>query len=258
MGRAIAKGLAEAKVCGAGELLAFSATGAGAERMAREAGAEVAPSKQALIEASDVVVLAFKPQHLETIEAAEAAAAAGKIVISVLAGRSLESMATVFGEGPAALVRVMPNTPSQIGKGVSTYCFLSEPSDSQRDAVRTVLETLGTAYEVEESQLHIATVINGCGPAFYFRLVQLIGEVAQENGLDAALARKLAAETGIGSLELLNGSGRDPQDLIDEVVSPNGVTHALLQSLEKNGLPGLMRQSAADAVGRSIELSQNS
>lgn len=257
MGRAIANGLSKSGACQSGDIHCFSATGAGAKKMAESAGAEIASSKQELIAASDVVILAFKPQHLETITEAEAAAAQGKIIISVLAGRTLESMHSVFGDRPSDLVRVMPNTPSQIGKGVSTFCFLNEPSEAAKKTTRTVLESLGTAYLVDEAQLHIATVINGCGPAFYFRLVQLIGQVASEHGLDEGLARKLACETGIGSLELLNLSARDPQDLIDEVVSPNGVTHALLTSLERNGLPKLIETSAQDAVNRSIELAEN-
>lgn len=257
MGRAIANGLSKGGACHAGDLLCFSATGAGAQKMAQTTGARIARSKKELIEESDVVILAFKPQHLETITGEEAEAARGKIVISILAGRTLESMRAIFGSGPSDLVRVMPNTPSQIGKGVSTFCFLKEPDGTAKTTTETVLRSLGTAYQVEESQLPIATVINGCGPAFYFRLVQLIGEVAAKHGLDSVLARKLACETGIGSLELLIAAERDPQDLIDEVVSPEGVTHALLSSLDRNGLSQLLETSAQDAVNRSQELAGN-
>lgn len=258
MARAIANGLRQSKTCNAEDISCFSATGAGAKKMSEQTGASVASTKLALIEASDVILLAFKPQHLETITSEEAAACEGKIVISVLAGRTLDSMYQVFGDNAANLVRVMPNTPSQIGKGVSTFCFHHEPEAAHREATEAVLASLGTAHEVEEGQLHIATVINGCGPAFYFRLVQLISETAATHGLDAELAAKLACETGIGSLELLNRSAKDPQTLIDEVVSPNGVTHALLTSLDRNGLPAVIENSAADAVNRSIELSKSS
>lgn len=224
--------------------------------MAEKTGASIAESKEKLIADSDIVILAFKPQHLESLSEAEASAAAGKLVISVLAGRTLESMKKVLPKA-SNLVRVMPNTPSQIGKGVSTYCFLETPSDAQRDEVVAVLGSLGSSYEVKEEQLHIATVINGCGPAFYFRIIQLLGEAAEKRGLDRKLAMQIASETGIGSLELLKSSGRDPQDLIDEVVSPNGVTHALLTSLDRQDFPKIMDTSAQDAVNRSIELSQS-
>ncbi len=254
MGRAIANGLVAKATCKSEDLLCISASGKGSAIMAEKTGATIAKSKKELIEQSDIIVLAFKPQHLETITAEEAEAASGKVVVSVLAGRTLESMKAVFPKA-ANLVRVMPNTPSQIGKGVSTYCFEQTPSDMQKRNVDEVLASLGSAYEVAEDQLHVATVINGCGPAFYFRIAQLISESADRRGLDKELALRLAAETGIGSLKLLMASKREPQDLIDEVVSPNGVTHALLTSLERQGLPSIIDQSTQDAVNRSIELS---
>lgn len=256
MGRAIANGLVANRVCQANELRCISASGKGSAIMAEQTGATIASSKQELIEKSDIIVLAFKPQHLETLTAEEAKAATGKLVVSVLAGRTLASMKAVLPDA-ANLVRVMPNTPSQIGKGVSTYCFETTPSEQQKTTVNEVLASLGTAYEVAEEQLHVATVINGCGPAFYFRIAQLISEAADNRGLDKDLALRLAAETGIGSLELLLGSKRDPQNLIDEVVSPNGVTHALLTSLDRQGLPAIIDQSMQDAADRSIELSQS-
>lgn len=255
MGRAIANGIVAKGVCQPSDLLCISASGKGSAIMAKQTGASIAASKTELIAAVDIIVLAFKPQHLETISDEEASSASGKLVVSVLAGRTLASMRNVFPDA-ANLVRVMPNTPSQIGKGVSTYCFQQSPNEEQKSTVSALLASLGTAYEVEESQLHVATVINGCGPAFYFRIAQLLGDAAEARGLDKDLAIKLAAETGIGSLELLLASKRDPEDLIKEVVSPNGVTHALLTSLDRQGFPAMIEQSTQDAVDRSIELSQ--
>lgn len=255
MGRAIADGLIANGVCAGSDFQVVSGSGKGANLMAERFGAIVAMDRVAAMRASDIVLLAFKPQHLDTITSDEAAMAEGKLVVSVLAGRTLESLSQAF-PGAANIVRVMPNTPAQIGKGVSTYCFLNTPTDRVADQVSTILSSLGTAHQVEESQLHIATVINGCGPAFYFRIAQILGDVAENHGLDKQLAIQLAAETAIGSLELLLKSGRDPQSLIDEVVSPNGVTFALLKSLDRNGFPEALAQSAADAVARSVELSQ--
>ena len=98
MGRAIAAGLVSKGICKEGELQCVSASGKGAALMAEQSGALIAESKQALIEQADIIVLAFKPQHLETITESEAKAAAGKLVISVLAGRTLASMQAVFPE----------------------------------------------------------------------------------------------------------------------------------------------------------------
>jgi len=258
MARAIARGLASSGRCSPAEIACYSPSGAGARLLAQQIGAKQYDSKLDLIEDSELVVLAFKPQHLESIAAEEAAACGSKLVLSILAGRSLASIHSVFGDQPKNLVRIMPNTPSQIGKGVSTYCFQQEPTAKQERQIGDILSALGSSARIEESQMHVATVLNGCGPAICFRLIQLASSIAADHGLPEKLAAELAQDTAIGALELLKQSGRDPQSLIDEVVSPNGVTHALLVSLERHGLEEALAQATQDAIARSLELSQNS
>ncbi|MEM9160599.1 MAG: pyrroline-5-carboxylate reductase dimerization domain-containing protein, partial [Verrucomicrobiota bacterium] len=165
------------------------------------------------------------------------------------------SMTKVFS-GARNLIRVMPNTPSQIGRGVSTYCFGKQASEEDEYKIKTLLEALGTAHLVAEAQLHIATVLNGCGPALFFRLIELLAEAAERRGLSREQAITLASETGIGSLELLNQSNKSPTSLVREVVSPNGVTHALLTSLDCQELPKILDTAVENAVSRSIELSK--
>lgn len=255
MARAMAVGLLRSKACAPSDLACIGGGGPSAARLAVETGIALAATRRELFRFADVIILSFKPQHLETISPDEAADADDKLVVSILAGRALADLRVAF---PAArnLARVMPNTPSRIGRGVSTFCFHSEPSADDRASLEAILRSLGSAYEIEERQLHISTVINGCGPAFYFRLIQLIGDAAESRGLDRELAMKLACETGLGSLELLRTSGQDPASLIREVVSPNGVTHALLTRLDALGLPGLLDAATQAAVDRSVELSE--
>lgn len=254
MARAIATGLVNSGL-GPSNIACISGNDPTAANLAADLGANLATNREELIAFGDIVLLAFKPNHLETITAEEGRLAEGKIVFSILAGRTLSDLGKAFPKA-ANIVRVMPNTPAAIGAGVSTYCFQNEPSDELKANVEKILSALGTAYQVAEEQLHIATVINGCGPAFYFRVVQLLGEIAEKHGLDKKLAMTLASETAIGSCHLLNQSEKSAQELIDAVTSPNGVTHALLQSLDRNGLPGVLANSAKDAVDRSIEMSK--
>ena len=255
MAGAIVKGLIANGVCKTDDINCLSGTGTTAAALAADTGIHVANSKSELIEQSDIIVLGFKPQHLETISSEEAEKTAGKLVVSILAGRTLESMAKIF-QNARNLIRVMPNTPSQIGQGVSTYCFDKKATDEDEQSVKTLLGALGTAHSVAEDQLHIATVLNGCGPALYFRLIDLLADAAEKRGLSRAQAITLATETGIGSLELLKQSTKSPAELVSEVVSPNGVTHALLTSLDRQGLPEILDIATEDAVARSIELSK--
>lgn len=232
-----------------------SGSGATAAKLAEATGIAVAPSRLELIRDSDLIVLAFKPQHLDTITEEEGAAAKDALVISVLAGRTLESLRAAFPDA-RNMIRVMPNTPSRIGKGVSAYCFDKAPTDDDRKEVESLLGALGTCHEVDEAQMHIVTAVSGCGPAVFFQFIDHIAKAAETHGFEHSLASQLAIETGIGSLELMQQSDQLPSELVDEVVSPNGVTHALLKNLESNNWSGIIEEAISAAVKRSIELSK--
>ena len=256
MASAIIKGLINNKTCAPKDILCVSGSGTSAKILSDTTGIQLAESRKQVIAESEIIVLAFKPQHLETITEDEAKAATGKPVISVLAGRTLESLSTAFPDS-ANLVRVMPNTPSKIGKGVSTYCFAKAPSTQESNQLETLLTALGTAHIVKEEQLLIATAINGCGPAVFFQFIDFMAQAAEKRGLDRELATQLAVETGIGSLELMLQSSSTPAELVKEVVSPNGVTHALLEGLKRQSWSTVIDTAIDDAVNRSIELSNS-
>jgi len=254
MARAMVKGVLNQGSCRAPDIRCVSGSGATAESLAKDTGISQSGSRLELIQQSSTVIMAFKPQHLETISARESEAAADKLVLSVLAGRTLASLRAVF---PRArnIARVMPNTPAQIGKGVSAYCCDQSPSDADRQEIVSLLSALGSSHEIEESQMHIVTAVSGCGPAVFFRFIDLVAQAASKQGLDYSLATQLAIETGLGSLELMRRSDQTPSDLVDEVVSPNGVTHALLTSLQTDKWPEIIERSIQAAVDRSEELS---
>ncbi len=235
------------------DLRCLSGSGATAQRLSDDLGIALAESRQDLFEQSDIIVLAFKPQHLETISEEDSKLASGKLIISVLAGRTLNSLSDHF---PSArnIARVMPNTPAKIGKGVSAFCYAENPSEEDKASVESLLESFGYAYQVDEPQMHIATALSGCGPALFFRFIDVLANAAAEKGIPKDLALEVAIKTGLGSLELMRQSNQDPQTLIDEVVSPNGVTHALLESLKNSDWHYGLENGITDAVNRSIEL----
>lgn len=255
LARAIVLGLLEKGVLASSDINCVSGSGSSATALSKETGIGLAPSRLELLAQSETVVLAFKPQHLDTITDEEGAAAKDTIIISVLAGRTIASLRSAF---PSArnVVRVMPNTPSRIGKGVSAYCFENQPRSDDRQLVESILSALGSSYEVKESQMHIVTAVSGCGPAVFFQFIDFIAKAAQNHGLEHSLASQLAIETGIGSLELMKQSGQLPSELVDEVVSPNGVTHALLKNLESSNWSETISRGIAAAVSRSEELSK--
>lgn len=256
MATAMVCGLINNKVCLPKNIICASGSRQSAAALSEKMGIHLAESRKQVISDSDLTVLAFKPQHLESITPEESEAANSKLIISVLAGRTLESLSNTFPSA-ANTIRVMPNTPSKIGMGVSTYCFAQDPSKEHRALILKLLGALGTAHPVEEDQLHIATAVNGCGPAVFFQFIDFIAQAAEKRGLAREQATRLAIETGIGSLELMLQSKSTPEQLVTEVVSPNGVTHALLESLNAQSWSHVLDTAMDDAVKRSIELSKS-
>lgn len=255
LARAIVLGLLDKGVFASSDIDCVSGTGTSAATLSQDTGIGFASSRLELLRQSKTIVLAFKPQHLDTITKEEGASAKETLIISVLAGRTIASLRASF---PLArnVVRVMPNTPSRIGKGVSAYCFEIPPTTEDRQLVESLLDALGTSHEVQESQMHIVTAVSGCGPAVFFQFIDFIAKAAETHGLEHSLASQLAIETGIGSLELMKQSGQLPSELVDEVVSPNGVTHALLTQLGKDKWESTLESAINSAVARSVELSQ--
>ncbi len=255
LARAIVIGLLDNNVFTSGEVKCISGSGKTAQALSQETGIGLSSSRLDLLNQSNTIILAFKPQHLDTITEEEGYAAKNSLLISVLAGRTLASLRSAF---PLArnVVRVMPNTPSRIGKGVSAYCYDEPPTNEDRKIVESLLGALGTSYEVKESQMHIVTAVSGCGPAVFFQFIDFIVKAAETHGLEQFLATQLAIETGIGSLELMKQSGQLPSELVDEVVSPNGVTHALLESLKSYHWSETIQNGIDAAVNRSEELSR--
>lgn len=255
LARAIVIGLLDKSVLSPNELLCVSGSGVTAQTLSQETGIGLASSRIDLLERAQTVSLAFKPQHLDTITAEESTASQNSLVISVLAGRTLESLQAAFPNA-RNVVRVMPNTPSRIGKGVSAFCFQKTPSGEDRQLVEELLGALGTCYEVQESQMHIVTAVSGCGPAVFFQFIDYIAQAAEKRGLEHDLAATLAIETGLGSLQLMAQSNQAPSQLVNEVVSPNGVTHALLTSLGDSDWSKIIDTAMEAAVNRSTELSK--
>lgn len=236
-------------------LACTSQGGDSARRLAAATGVRFEPDLARLLGPADTVVVAFKPQSLASADPCLAELTAGKLVLSVLAGKRLATLAQVF---PRArnLVRTMPNTPAAIGAGITPFCALSALSAGDRATVETLLGALGRFVELEEQHLDACTALSAGGPAFLFEFVAALREAGTAAGLPAAVAAQLATETVLGSARLLAGSGLTPEALRDQVVSPNGTTQAGLQVLAARQFRETLRETILAATRRAEELSR--
>ncbi|MEZ5787928.1 MAG: pyrroline-5-carboxylate reductase, partial [Xanthobacteraceae bacterium] len=201
------------------------------------------------------IVLAVKPQAAPDVLPPLAAAAAGAVVISIMAGRTLGFLAQALGEATAA-VRAMPNTPASIGRGMTVAVANAHASGPQRDLAHRLLEATGAFEWVDdETLLDAVTAVSGSGPAYVFLLAECLARAGVAVGLPPKLADRLARETVSGAGELMRRSALEPSTLRQNVTSPGGTTAAALEVLMgPGGLADLMGKAITAATRRSRAL----
>ncbi len=236
MARAIARGWGEPVVC------CDAGSGRAAE-LAAELGGEALAGPAEVAAAADAVLLAHKPYGLEAV--AGAVRGAGRPVLSVLGGVSLEALSAAYPGLP--VVRLMPNTPVEVRQGVTCIAFGDGVEDALRQEVVSRFSRLGTIVELPELQLAVATAITGVGPAYEALLAEAQVDAAVRYGLPPELAGRLVAETKAGTAALLAARGYDTLVVRREVTSPGGATARGLAALERAGVRGAF-QDALDAL----------
>ncbi len=203
------------------------------------------------------VVIAVKPQAAaEALAAAAPSIAASTVVVSIMAGRTLLSLANGLPRG-CPLVRAMPNLPAAIGRGI-TVAVARGANPQQHKLAGDLLSATGTVDWIEDELLMDAvTAVSGSGPAYVFLLAEALALAGIEAGLPPELAEKLARETISGSGELLRQTNVDAALLRENVTSPGGTTAAALAILMgQNGLVSLITRAVAAATDRSRQLAQ--
>lgn len=201
------------------------------------------------------IVIAVKPQAAaEALAAAKSSVAASTVVLSIMAGRTFQSLADGLPPG-CALVRAMPNLPAAIGQGI-TVAVAKGANEEQRKLADRLLSATGSVEWIEnEALMDAVTAVSGSGPAYVFLLAEALARAAVELGLPPDLAEKLARETISGSGELLRRGAADAASLRENVTSPGGTTAAALAILMgREGLVSLMTRAVAAATDRSREL----
>ncbi|WP_332717648.1 pyrroline-5-carboxylate reductase [Pelagibacterium mangrovi] len=202
-----------------------------------------------------VIVLAVKPQVMGAVlDTVGALAGPQTLVISIAAGISTDRIAG--GTGSGRVVRAMPNTPAQIGKGISGAFAGNAVTDADRELAETILSAAGEVVWVEdEALIDAVTAVSGSGPAYVFHLVEAMAAAGEAQGLSAETAMALARQTVIGAAALMDADASPAGRLRENVTSPNGTTQAALEVLmAPDGLGALMDRAVEAARRRSEEL----
>jgi pyrroline-5-carboxylate reductase len=223
-----------------------------------ELGIEVTTDSAAAAEQADLLVLAVKPQVIEDVmNAIRGHVDEADLVLSIAAGVTTERLQTSLGIH--RVVRAMPNTPGQIGMGVSVWTAGPGVGEQDRqDAVR-LLGALGEEVFVDdESMLDMATALSGTGPAYVFLFMEALIDAGVHMGFSRRIAERLVLQTVRGSVEFAVQSGQHPAQLRNQVTSPGGTTASALYELEKGGLRTVVSRAIWAAYQRSRELGDSS
>lgn len=211
------------------------------------------------VERADIVVLAVKPQVMMDVlsELSEQDVfkddARSPLFISIAAGIATSRLETALPEG-AAVVRVMPNMPLQVGAGASAVCKGANATDDQAQYVAELFGCLGCAVVVDESEMDAVCALSGSGPAYVAAMIEAMRDSAVDQGLDAELAETLALQTVLGTAALIYSSDMSVQEVREAVCSPGGTTLAALEAMNAAGFAHVFDAGIVAAVKRSKEL----
>jgi pyrroline-5-carboxylate reductase len=203
---------------------------------------------------ADVVVLSVKPQVLHAvIEELKGAIPPQALVLSIVAGVNTNTIA--HGLAHAAVVRAMPNTPAQIGQGMTVWTAAPAVSELQRSCARDILRAMGEeVYVKDESKLDMATAVSGTGPTFVFLMMEAMTDAAVHLGFSRRVARQLVTQTVLGSALFTRQSGRHLAELRNMVTSPGGTSADAIYQLDKGGLRTVLSKAVWAAYLKSVQL----
>ena len=214
-------------------------------------------SQQAVIDQSEVTVLAIKPQAMKSvIDSITPASVAGKLLISIAAGIQTTAIQRWLGQD-CAIVRAMPNTPALVQSGATGLYANPHTNDEQKDIAESILRAVGlTLWVADEGQLDAVTALSGSGPAYFFLVMEAMEEAGKKLGLSAETARLLTVQTAFGASKLALEIEEDPAVLRQRVTSPGGTTEKAVQVLQQQQLVAIFEQALTAARDRAVELAE--
>ena len=256
MGEAILSRLIDQNVYAAQRVVVSDPLQQRRDVLQQQYGVQVTTDNRVAAGASEAVLLAIKPQIFDQIvdelKTGEAQGEARPLVISILAGVSLERLESQLPEYP--IIRAMPNTPATVGAGITAIALGRQVQSHHLAQARSILATVGQVLEVPESLMDGVTGLSGSGPAYVAILIEALSDGGVAAGLPRAIASQLALQTVLGTAQLLQASQWHPAQLKDRVTSPGGTTIAGVRALENAGFRSAIIEAVQAAYRRSQEL----
>ena len=256
MGEAMVQGLLSKKLLSSESITVGEPREERRKELEGKHGINVTAKNSEAAKACKILVLSVKPQDLDAVLAGlKGILQPEQMVMSIVAGARLSAISA--GLSHRAIVRVMPNTPAQIGEGISVWTATSDVAQEQLNQARTILQALGKeVYVNDEKFLDMATAVSGTGPTYVFLVMEAMIDAAVHLGFPRHVAYQLVTETMRGSIMYAIKSGKHPAELRNMVTSPGGTSAAALYQLEKGSLRTVLSKAIWAAYERSRSLGE--
>jgi pyrroline-5-carboxylate reductase len=254
MGEAMVAALLHNHIIPAENMMVSDASNSRREHLKQMHNIRTTDSNLEAVRWGDVVVLAIKPQVLPEITAELIGKLkTGQLVLSIIAGAKIDTLRE--GLKHKKIVRIMPNTPAQIGMSMSVWTATEEVTEQQKSTARNILTAMGKEIYVEKEQtLDMVTAVSGSGPAYFFLFVEALTDAAVSIGLPRDMAKIMVLQTMSGSGNLIEKSGTEPAELKERVTSKGGTTAAALKVFEDGQFRQLVTKAVEAAYNRAREL----
>jgi len=253
MAEAIARGIFNAGVYKPSDILAADPS-ADRQRLFNDLNIRCVTDPAEIVPQADIVILATKPFVLaDVLRQLKPQLKSDVLIISIAAGISAKFIGDTLG-GNRRVIRVMPNTPMLVGKGMSALAGGRFATEDDLIVAERIFAAAGKTLRVEESAMDAVTAVSGSGPAYVFFLTEAMAKAGVTLGLTEQQASQLARETVIGAAALLERSKDAPDELRRKVTTPNGTTHAAIESMQKQNFADIITQALTAAAKRSKEM----
>ena len=253
MGSAMIGGILRQGIFSKDEIIVSNLTEEGRERSKKNLGVVTTLDNNEVVRSAKTIVLAVKPQfYEEVLDEVHNSLTADHTIIGIAPGKTLAWLEEKAGL-PLKVVRFMPNTPAQVGEGMTAVCANERVSKEGLDEILKITDSFGCTEVIPERLMDAAGAVGGCAPAYVFMFIEAMADAAVSQGMPRKQAYKFASQTVLGSAKMVLETGRHPGDLKDMVCSPAGTTIEGVRTLEKNGF----RSAVFEALTAAAEKAKN-
>ncbi len=253
MGGAMMTGMLDVGKCKSEDLIISDKSEALLQMYKDKYGVNTTLDNKEVVEFSDVLYLAIKPQFYEgVLEEIKDVVTPAQIIVTIAPGKKLEWMAEKLGDG-LKIIRTMPNTPAMVKEGMMGLCPNENVTEEEVALVRDICEGFSATEVISEHLMDVVTAVSGSSPAYVFMFIEAMADAAVAGGMPRAQAYKFAAQAVKGSATMVLETGKHPGELKDMVCSPAGTTIQAVRVLEEKG----MRSAVFECMEKCLEISRS-